>query len=78
MASGSDAGAPGESGDRRALRPDEAAVLEALEQVTGPSEGDFPEGSDAASRGADDETPLSADGGAQEDGLAPRFEAPER
>ena len=76
MASGSDAGEPGESGDRRPLRPDEEAVREVLEQDTGPAEGDFPEESDAAGRAADDETPLPAEGGEQGDGLTPKFEAP--
>jgi hypothetical protein len=77
MATGSDAGAPGENGDRRPLRPDEQAVREALEQDAGPVAGDFPEESEAAGRAADDETPLPAEGGEQEDGLAPRFEEPE-
>jgi hypothetical protein len=76
MATGSDAGEPGESGDRRPLRSDEEAVLDALGQDAGPAEGDFPEESDAAGRAADDETPLPAEGGEQEDGLTPRFEAP--
>jgi hypothetical protein len=76
MASGSDAGEPGESSDRRPLRSDEEAVLDALEQDAGPAAGDFPEESDAASRAADDETPLPAEGGEQEDGLTPKFEAP--
>jgi hypothetical protein len=76
MASGSDAGGPGESSDRRPLRSDEEALRAALEQDAGPAVGDFPEESDAASRAADDETPLPADGGGQQDGLTPRFEAP--
>ena len=76
MATGSDAGEPGEHGDRRPLRSDEEAVRAALEQDTGQAHGDFPEESEAASRAADDETPLPAEGGEQEDGLAPKFEAP--
>ena len=76
MATGSDAGEPGESGDSRPLRSDEEAVLDALGQDTGSAEGDFPEESDAAGRAADDETPLPAEGGEQGDGLTPRFEAP--
>jgi hypothetical protein len=76
MATGSDAGAPGASGDRRPLRSDEEALLQALEKDTGRAEGQFPEESDAASRAADDETPLPGEGGEQEDGLTPKFEAP--
>ena len=76
MATGSDAGEPGGRSDRRPLRSDEEAVREALEQDAGPAEGDFPEESDAAGRAADDEAPLPADGGTQDDGLTPRFEAP--
>jgi hypothetical protein len=76
MATGSDAGAPGESGDSRPLGSDEEALREALERDAGPVDGDFPEESDAAGRAADDETPLPAEGGAQEDGLTPKFEAP--
>jgi hypothetical protein len=76
MATGSDAGEPGEHGDRRPLRSDEEAIRAALEQDAGPAEGEFPEESEAAGRAADDETPLPAEGGGQEDGLTPRFEAP--
>jgi len=76
MATGSDAGAPGEHGDRRPLRSEEEAVREALEQDAGPAEGDFPEESEAAGRAADDDAPLPAEGGQQDDGLTPRFEAP--
>jgi len=76
MATGSDAGQPGEHGDRRPLGSDEEAVREALEQDAGSAEGRFPEESEAAGRAADDETPLPAEGGEQGDGLTPRFEAP--
>ena len=76
MATGSDAGAPGEHGDRRPLTPDEEAVREALERDARPAEGDFPEESEAAGRAADDETPLPAAGGLQDDGLAPEFTEP--
>ena len=76
MATGSDAGEPGEHGDRRPLGSDEEAVLEALERDVGPAEGEFPEESEAAGRAADDETPLPAEGGEQDDGLTPEFEAP--
>ena len=63
MLSGSDGGEPGASSDRRPLRPDEQAVLDALTDGAGPVVGEFPEESEAASRAADDETPLPADGG---------------
>ena len=76
MATGSDAGEPGEHGDRRPLRSDEEAVREALERDAGTADGDFPEESDAAGRAADDDTPLPAEGGQQDDGLTPKFEAP--
>jgi hypothetical protein len=76
MASGSDAGEPGQRGDSRPLRADEEAVLHELERDAGPVGGDFPEESEAAGRAADDEAPLPAEGGGQDDGLAPRFEAP--
>jgi hypothetical protein len=76
MASGSDAGEPGQNGDSRPLRSDEEAVLEALAQDAGTADGDFPEESEAAGRAADDETPLPADIGQQDDGLTPKFEAP--
>ena len=78
MASGSDGGEPGESGDRRPLRPDEQAVLDMLTSDAGEPVGEFPEESEAASRAADDETPLPAEGGDQGDGLSATFEPPER
>ena len=76
MASGSDAGEPGERGDSRPLRSDEEALREALEQDAGAPVGDFPEESEAAGRAADDDAPLPAEGGQQDDGLTPKFEAP--
>ena len=76
MASGSDAGEPGERADRRPLRSDEEAVLQALEEPAAPTGEEFPEESEAAGRAADDEAPLPAQGGPQDDGLTPRFEAP--
>jgi hypothetical protein len=77
MASGSDAGEPGEHGDRRPLRSEEEAVLSALEDPGPPVAGEFPEESEAAGRAADDDAPLPAEGGAQDDGLSPRFTAPD-
>jgi len=77
MASGSDAGEPGEHGDRRPLRSEEEAVLSALQDPGPPVAGEFPEESEAAGRAADDDAPLPAEGGAQDDRLSPRFTAPE-
>ena len=77
MASGSDAGEPGEHSDRRPLRSEEEAVLSALEDPGPPVAGEFPEESEAAGRAADDDAPLPAEGGSQDDGLAPRFAAPD-
>ena len=78
MASGSDAGEPGERFDRRPLRPDERRLLEDLEEPDGGGgEDGFAEESEAAGRAADDEAPLPAEGGPQDDGLAPEFDAPD-
>ena len=78
MASGSDAGEPGRRADTRPLRTDEEELREALERGVDPADDDegFPEVSEAAGRAADDEAPLPARGGPQDDGLAPKFEAP--
>ncbi|MEX5718887.1 hypothetical protein [Geodermatophilus maliterrae] len=69
MASGSDAGEPGEhlgSGD---LRPDEERLLAELERgVDG-----APDAGDAELRAAEDEAPLPAEGGGQDDGLTAEF-----
>jgi len=78
MASGSDGGEPGESSDRRPLRPDEQAVLDVLTADGDRVADEFPEESEAASRAADDDTPLPAEGGDQGDGLSAGFQAPER
>ncbi len=76
MASGSDAGEPGEHGDRRPLRSEEEAVLSALEDPGPPIAGEFPEESEAAGRAADDDAPLPGEGGDQGDGLSARFSSP--
>jgi hypothetical protein len=74
MASGSDAGEPGErlgSGD---LRPDEERLLARLEQdVDAPP----PDASDAEVRAAEDDAPLPEPGGAQADGLEAEFSDPD-
>ena len=65
MHSGSDAGEPGDG-----------PIHAELERAGGDAEGGFPEESEAAARAAADDTPLPADGGPQDDGLAPEFTAP--
>ena len=73
MASGSDAGAPGERLSGGDLSPDEQRLLEELQRdADGPGRG-----SDAELRAAADEVPLPAEGGVQGDGLEADFSAPE-
>ncbi|MCV2491528.1 hypothetical protein OF117_19460 [Geodermatophilus sp. YIM 151500] len=78
MASGSDAGRPGEHGDRRPLDDDERRLLAELDDAGGgPAGQQPPEETPAAGRAADDEAPLpTGEGGAQDDGLSPRFTPP--
>ncbi|WP_448638219.1 hypothetical protein [Geodermatophilus sp. URMC 63] len=74
MASGSDAGEPGEhlgSGD---LRPDEERLLAELERGVDDAP---PEAGDAELRAAEDEAPLPGDGGPQDDGLEAEFSDPD-
>ena len=75
MASGTDAGEPGGHLGPGDLTPDEERLLAALERDTdigpGPTEDTV-----AIVRAAEDDAPLPADGGAQDDGLTPRFTAP--
>ena len=77
MASGSDAGTPGEHLGSPELTPDEQRLLDALASgaVGGPV--GTPEESIAAVRAAEDEGPLPAHGGAQDDGLSVVFDPPE-
>jgi hypothetical protein len=75
MASGSDAGEPGDHLGPADLRPDEQRLLQALE-----SDGEAApagEEADLLAEAAEDEAPLPEQGGAQDDGLSPRFSAPE-
>ena len=74
MASGSDAGEPGEHLGPADLGPDEQRLLRALESDidTTPAED-----ADLVVEAAEDEAPLPEEGGAQDDGLSPRFSAPE-
>jgi hypothetical protein len=74
MASGSDAGEPGEHLGPADLGPDERRLLQALERDVdrGPDED-----VDLLVEAAEDEAPLPEEGGAQDDGLSPRFSAPD-
>jgi hypothetical protein len=75
MASGSDAGGPGERLGGGDLRPDEQALLAELQRDADSS--DRPD-NEAELRAAEDEVPLPAEGGAQDDGLGAEFSAPEQ
>jgi hypothetical protein len=76
MASGSDAGEPGSRRRPVDLAPDEQRLLAALERDAASHRGDAPEDTGALARAAEDEVPLPAEGGPQDDGLNPRFTAP--
>jgi hypothetical protein len=75
MASGSDAGEPGEHLGPADLGPDEQRLLQALASDA----GDAPaaDDTDLLTEAAEDEAPLPEPGGAQDDGLSPRFSAPD-
>jgi hypothetical protein len=75
MASGSDAGEPGEHLGPADLRPDEQRLLQALESDGEATPAD--EEIDLVAEAAEDEAPLPEQGGTQDDGLSPRFSAPE-
>jgi hypothetical protein len=74
MASGSDAGEPGEHLGPADLGPDEQRLLQALESDADRTPD---EDTDLLVEAAEDEAPLPEQGGAQDDGLSPRFSAPE-
>jgi hypothetical protein len=74
MASGSDAGAPGERLGGGDLSPDEQRLLADLQRDAGGS--DRPD-NESELRAAEDEVPLPAEGGPQRDGLDAEFSAPE-
>jgi hypothetical protein len=76
MASGSDAGEPGGHLGPGDLDPDEERLLAALERDTGGGPEESPEELVGEVRAAEDEGPLPARGGTQDDGLTPRFTAP--
>lgn len=77
MASGSDSGEPGERFGGHDLSPDEERLLSELERGVEDRHTDAPEDSEEAVRAAADEAPLPEPGGAQDDGLTPRFSSPE-
>jgi hypothetical protein len=77
MDTGSDAGEPGERLGELDLEPDEERLLAELARDVEDAPTDAPEDSPAALRAAEDETPLPEEGGGQDDGLTPRFSAPE-
>lgn len=75
MDSGSDAGEPGGHLGPADLEPDEQRLLRALEEgVDTRAEG---EGTIAEVRAAEDEGPLPAHGGQQDDGLSVIFDQPD-
>ena len=74
MASGSDAGEPGEHLGPADLGPDERRLLRALERDVDPTPD---EDADLFVAAAEAEAPLPEEGGAQDDGLSPRFSAPD-
>ena len=78
MASGSDAGEPGEHLGPSALEPDERRLLEALEADTlAPRDDDDARELILEERAAEDEGPLADRGGPQGDGLDAPFSDPE-
>jgi hypothetical protein len=76
MASGSDAGEPGEQLGPADLRPDEQRLLEELGRDV--EDADEDEDEDLTAEAAADERPLPGEGGAQDDGLSPRFSSPDQ
>ena len=76
MASGSDAGEPGEHLGAGDLSADEQRVLEELERDAPADRRDDDLADDAVVRAAEDEAPLPGEGGDQGDGLSARFRSP--
>ena len=77
MDSGSDAGEPGGHLGPGDLSPDEERLLAALERDAGCGPAGTFEETTAAVRAAEDEAPLTGEGGGTDDGLTPRFTAPD-
>jgi hypothetical protein len=75
MASGSDAGEPGEHLGPADLKPDEQRLLEALERDVSGSPAEDADDT-LVVRAAEDEGPLPAHGGQQDDGLSVVFDPP--
>ena len=77
MASGTDAGQPGEHLGTGDLSPDERRMLEELERDAPTERQDDDLADDAVVRAAEDEAPLPGEGGGdQGDGLSARFSSP--
>lgn len=76
MASGSDAGEPGERLGAGDLTDDERRVLEELARDAPADRQDDDIADDAVVRAAEDEAPLPGEGGDQGDGLSARFSSP--
>jgi hypothetical protein len=77
MESGSDAGEPGGHLGPGDLDPDEERLLAALERDARGLREASVEDSLPQVRAAEDEAPLPGDGGPPDDGLTPRFTAPD-
>lgn len=77
MASGSDAGEPGGHLGPGDLAPDEERLLAALERDARLHHDASVEETSALVRAAEDEAPLPDAGGPPDDGLTPRFAAPD-
>jgi hypothetical protein len=77
MASGSDAGEPGGHLGPGDLDPDEERLLAALERDARNLREPSVEDSLPQVRAAEDEAPLPGQGGEPDDGLTPRFTAPD-
>jgi hypothetical protein len=77
MDSGSDSGEPGGHLGPGDLAPDEERLLAALERDAKGLKEPSVEESIAELRAAEDEGPLPAEGGDPDDGLTPRFTAPD-
>jgi hypothetical protein len=76
MASGSDAGEPGEHLGTGDLSPDERRLLEELERGAPVDDRENGDADEAVVRAAEDEAPLPGEGGDQGDGLSARFSSP--
>ncbi|MDP9429908.1 MAG: hypothetical protein M3Q47_14005 [Actinomycetota bacterium] len=76
MASGSDAGEPGEHLGPADLTADERRVLEEFARDAPAGRRDDNVADDAVVRAAEDDAPLPGEGGDQGDGLSARFRSP--